>query len=38
MFRKTLLAAAASLMTLSAFSGTIAILNGGSPVAAVQTA
>jgi hypothetical protein len=28
MFRKSILAVAASLMTLSAFSGTIAILNG----------
>ncbi len=38
MIRKTVLAAAAaSFMTLSAFSGTLAILNGGAP-AAVQTA
>lgn len=37
MIRKTLLAAAASFMTLSAFSGTVAILNTGSP-AAVQVA
>jgi hypothetical protein len=28
MFRKSILALAASLMTLSAFSGTVAILNG----------
>ena len=28
MFRKSILAIAASLMTLSAFSGTVAILNG----------
>ena len=28
MYRKTLLAIAASFMTLSAFSGTVAILNG----------
>ena len=38
MIRKTLVAVAASLMTLSAFSGTVAILNGGSPAASVQTA
>ena len=38
MYRKTLLAIAASFMTLSAFSGTVAILNGGSPAASVQTA
>ena len=37
MIRKTILAAA-SLMTLSAFSGTVAILNGNGPAAAVQTA
>ena len=37
MYRKTVLAIAASFMTLSAFSGTLAILNGGGP-AAVQTA
>ncbi len=30
MFRKSLLAIAASVMTLSAFSGTVAILNGGA--------
>jgi hypothetical protein len=35
MYRKTLLAIAASFMTLSAFSGTIAILNGGTAVAQV---
>ena len=34
MYRKTVLAIAASFMTLSAFSGTVAILNGGSAVAA----
>ena len=34
MYRKTVLAIAASFMTLSAFSGTVAILNGGAPVAA----
>ena len=38
MYRKTLLAIAASFMTLSAFSGTVAILNGGSPAAAAQSA
>ena len=38
MFRKTLVAIAASFMTLSAFGGTVAILNGGGPVATVQTA
>ena len=37
MYRKTVLAIAASFMTLSAFSGTVAILNAGSP-AAVQVA
>ncbi len=37
MYRQALLAVAASFMTLSAFSGTLAILNGGAP-AAVQTA
>ena len=35
MYRKTLLAIAASFMTLSAFSGTVAILNGGAAVAQV---
>lgn len=30
MIRKSMLAIAASLMTLSAFGGTVAILNGGS--------
>ena len=34
MYRKTLLAIAASFMTLSAFSGTVAILNGGAPAVA----
>ena len=38
MIRKTLVALAASAMTLSAFSGTVAILNSGSPAAVVQTA
>ncbi len=38
MIRKTLVALAASFMTLSAFSGTIAILNGSGPAASVQTA
>ena len=38
MIRKTLLALAASFMTLSAFGGTVAILNGGGPSAVVQTA
>jgi len=38
MYRKTLLAVAASFMTLSAFSGTVAILNAGAPAASVQTA
>ena len=37
MIRKAILAAAASLMTLSAFSGTVAILNGAGG-AAVQIA
>jgi len=36
--RKTLVALAASFMTLSAFSGTVAILNSGGPAASVQTA
>lgn len=31
MLRKSLLAIAASFMTLSAFSGTIAIMNGSAP-------
>lgn len=31
MFRKALLAAAASIMTLSAFSGTLAIMPGSAP-------
>ena len=30
MIRRSILAIAASLMTLSAFSGTVAILNGGA--------
>ena len=30
MIRKTMLAVAASLMTLSAFSGTVAVLNGAA--------
>ena len=38
MYRKTVLAIAASFMTLSAFSGTVAILNGSGPAASVQTA
>ena len=38
MYRKTVLAIAASFMTLSAFSGTIAILNGSGPAATVATA
>lgn len=37
MIRKSLFALAASLMTVSAFSGTMGILNSGS-VAAVQVA
>ena len=37
MFRKTLLVAAASIMTLSAFSGTLAVLPGDAP-ASVQIA
>jgi hypothetical protein len=31
MFRKTLLAVAASIMTLGAFSGTLAVLPGSAP-------
>ena len=38
MIRKTVLAIAASFMTLSAFGGTVAIFNGSGPVATVQTA
>ena len=38
MYRKSLLAIAASLMTLSAFSGTVAVMTAGSPAAAVQIA
>ena len=38
MIRKTLLAVAASFMTLSAFSGTVAILNGAGGGAEVQVA
>lgn len=37
MYRKSLLAIAASFMTLSAFSGTVAIMTAGSP-AVVQAA
>jgi hypothetical protein len=33
MLRKSLLAIAASFMTLSTFGGTLAIMSGGSPVA-----
>lgn len=38
MIRKSILAIAASLMTLSAFSGTVAILNGGAGGAGVEVA
>jgi|GEM_PF-1923948 len=38
MYRKTVLAIAASFMTLSAFSGTVAILNGSGPAATAQGA
>ena len=37
MIRKSLFAIAASLMTLSAFSGTIAVMNGGGGAAPVYT-
>lgn len=33
MIRKALLAAAASLMTMSAFSGTLVVMTGGIPAA-----
>ncbi|HEX8644612.1 MAG TPA: hypothetical protein VF702_11950 [Allosphingosinicella sp.] len=36
MYRKTLLAIAATFTTLSAFGGTFAIVTGGTPVASVQ--
>lgn len=34
MFRKTLLSIAASLMTLSAFSGTVAVMTSGAAIQA----
>jgi hypothetical protein len=36
MYRKTLLAIAATFTTLSAFSGTFALVTGGSPVATAE--
>ena len=38
MIRKSLYGIAASLMTLTAFSGTIAVLHGGAGAVASQTA
>lgn len=38
MFQKTLLAIAATLMTVSAFSGTLAVMGGGAGSEAAQSA
>jgi peptidoglycan hydrolase CwlO-like protein len=38
MYRKIVTALAASLMTLSAFTGTVSILNGGAAVSGAEVA